>query len=55
MYPDDTVLYYSDKKIVNIELIINQEADIIQCWMNDNCLVLNLKKGKTELVVYGSR
>ena len=55
MYADDTVLYYSDKRIENIEYIINQEADAIQRWVNDNCLLLNFKKGKTEFVVYGSR
>lgn len=55
MYADDTVLYFSDKLSSNIEKLINEEAEIVQRWVNDNCLLLNLKKGKTEFVLYGSR
>ncbi|XP_057294693.1 uncharacterized protein LOC130623235 [Hydractinia symbiolongicarpus] len=52
MYADDTVLYFSDKLSSNIEKLINEEAEIVQRWVNDNCLLLNLKKGKTEFVLY---
>ena len=55
MYADDTVIYYSDKNTRNIERIVNEEASVIQRWINENCLLLNLKKGKTEFVIYGSR
>ena len=55
MYADDTVLYYSDKNMSNIENILNHEANIIHQWITENCLILNLKKGKTEFIVYGSR
>ena len=38
-----------------IQTVINREAEPVQRWVADNCLVLNLKKGKTEFVIYGSR
>ena len=55
MYADDTVLYYSHKSIHEIENCINSDAERIQCWMNENCLILNPKKGKTEFVIFASR
>ena len=24
-------------------------------WINENCLILNMKKGKTEFVMYGNK
>ena len=55
MYADDTVIYYSDKNTPEIQAVINHEAERVQRWVAENCLVLNLKKGKTEFVLYGSR
>ena len=55
MYADDTVLYYSDKLSSKIEEIINRDAGILNNWVNENCLILNLKKGKTEFIMYGLR
>ena len=54
MYADDTVIYYasSDSKI--IEDTINKEISQIADWFQENILVLNLKKGKTEFVLYGT-
>ena len=55
MYADDTVLYFADKKASNIKSVLNSESDIIHQWITENCLILNLKKGKTEFVLYGSK
>jgi hypothetical protein len=55
MYADDTVVYYSSKLSEEIESVLNTEVQTIADWMNENCLILNLKKGKTEFVLYGSQ
>ena len=49
MYADDTVLFYGDKHST-----ANNEADRVTSWIRENNLALNLKKGKTEFVQYGS-
>lgn len=54
-YADDTVLYYSHKNERHIVSVINKEADVVQSWIRDNCLILNMKKGKTEFVMYRNR
>ena len=55
MYADDTVIYYSHKSISEIEKCINADANRINQWMNENCLILNPKKGKTEFIIFASR
>lgn len=55
MIADDTILYFSDKSTANIEKRLNEEAEIVERWVNDNCLLLNQKKGKTEFILYCSR
>ena len=54
MYPDDTVLLYSASSSKLIEETLNQEGHILFDWFNNNNLILNLKPGKTELVIYGT-
>ena len=34
--------------------MLNREAEIISIWFEGNCLVLNLKKGKTEFILNGT-
>jgi len=55
MYADDTVIYFSHKSISEIEKCINADAHRINLWMNENCLILNPKKGKTEFIIFASR
>ena len=55
MYADDTVIYYSNKCLQEIERCINSDANAIQLWMQENCLILNPKKGKTEFVIFAAR
>ena len=54
MYADDTVIYHtsSDSKI--IESAINKDITKLAGWFQANVLVLNLDKGKTEFVLYGT-
>ena len=50
MYADDTVLYYSHKDVKEIEKILSQDLCTVSKWLQENELVLNLKKGKTVVV-----
>ena len=54
MYADDTVIFYSNASSKNIEEIINKEVQCVADWLQENILVINLKKGKTEFVLYGT-
>ena len=54
MYADETVLLYSASSSKLIEKTLNHEGNILFDWFNNNNLILNLKPGKTELVIYGT-
>ena len=54
MYADDTVIFYSNASSKNIEEIINKEVQRVADWLRENILVINLKRGKTEFVLYGT-
>ena len=49
MYADDTVLYFSDKDVNKINNCINKDMELISNYCYHNKLILNVKKGKTEL------
>ena len=53
-YADDTVLLYSASSSKLIEETLNHEGNILFDWFNNNNLILILKPGKTELVIYGT-
>ena len=55
MYADDTVISFSDKSAKAIEEVINHEANFAGKWFTDNNLIMNLEKGETEFVRYGTR
>ena len=55
LYADDAVLFFGHKNANEIELTLNNELNAIYDWLFDNHLIINLKKGKTEFVLYGSR
>ena len=54
MYADDTVIYYSHKNIEQIEEKLQVDFTNITSWLEDNQLVINLKKGKTEAMLFGT-
>ena len=54
MYANDTVIFYSNASSKNIEEIINKEVQRVADWLRENILVINLKKRKTEFVLYGT-
>ena len=54
IYADDTVLFYANSEAERIQQVINTESGYIAKSINDNALTLNLKRGKTEFVMYGT-
>ena len=54
LYADDTVIYYADKRSSDVEMILNTELNCLAKWLDDNNLIINIKKRKTEFVLYGS-
>ena len=54
MYADDSVIFFSERSVAAVEEVLNQEANLVGKWFTNNNLILNLKKGKTELVIYGT-
>ena len=53
-YADDTVIFTSDKDSKIIEKILSTELNNITNWFTSNNFVLNMKKAKTEFVLYGT-
>ncbi|CAB4019252.1 Hypothetical predicted protein [Paramuricea clavata] len=53
-YADDTVVYYSGKTSEEIIKILNDDLQELGKWFKKNNLVINMKKGKTEFVLYGT-
>ncbi len=54
LYADDTVIYYADKTCEKIEEKPNHDMAQISNWFVQNNLVMNLKRSKTECVLYGT-
>ena len=53
-YADDTVIYWADKDVTNLSKILTNEMRKLEKWMDENELILNAKKGKTEVLVFGT-
>ena len=53
LYADDTVLYYSDTTVHEIESTLNSDLHILNNWMNGNKLSINYDK--TVCMLIGSR
>lgn len=54
MYPDDTIIYTSNKNSLEIEKTLTSEMVNSFKWLDDNKLLINLKKGKTESILFGT-
>ena len=55
MYADDTVLFYNHKDQQEIEKVLSQEFGTLSSWQRENELILNLKEGKTEIMMFGTK
>ena len=54
LYADDAVIYFADKDISIIQERLNTDLECISNWFSDNNLIVNLKKSKTECVLFGT-
>ena len=54
MYADDTVVYYVASDINITERKMNEDFKYIAQYLDDSELVTNLKKGKTESMLFGT-
>ena len=53
-YANDTVLYVADKEIQVIKAKLSKGVECLADWLKSNELVLNLKKGKRESLLFGT-
>ena len=54
MYADDTILFYSQKNMNDIQEGLDKDMNAVASWFNQNQLVINLNKGKTESMIFGT-
>ena len=51
-YADDTVIYVADKDLKVINTKLSKDMESIADWFDENGLIINLKKGKTESLLF---
>ena len=51
---DDVVMFHAGRTNTDIENSLSSELEQITSWFNENNLVINLMKSKTECVLYGT-
>ena len=51
-YADDTVIFASSKVLDAIQHNLSEDMNSLASWFRDNELIINLKKGKTELMLF---
>ena len=54
MYADDTVIYVEDKDVNKIQEYLNEDLHNICDYYRRNEQIINLSKGKTEMMLFGS-
>ena len=54
MYANDAVIYVSGNDSESIQKKLNADILEVHNWLTDNDLSLNLKKGKTETMIFGT-
>ena len=53
-YADDTVLFVSGKTATDITEELNRDLSRLDKWFHENELIMNLNKGKTEALLFGT-
>ena len=53
-YANDTVLYVAGNNIEIIESHLSDDLNLLVEWFKLNELILNLKKGQTEAMIFGT-
>ena len=55
MYADDAVIYVSGKEKSTIKKLMQEDLELLSRYFDENELVVNLKKGKTESMLVGTQ
>ena len=55
MYADDTVIFAAGNSVEEIEKSLSSDFKAIADWMTENELIVNMKKGKTECMLFGTK
>ena len=53
MYTDDTDIYTSDKSFSTIKSNLTEDFARVATWLEENQLIVNLRKRKTECMLFG--
>ena len=53
-YADDTVIYVADKDLKVIKTKLTKDMKSMADWFDENGLIVNLIKGKTESLLFGT-
>ena len=54
LYADDTAVYMSHKSLSEVEKAFTNDMANIAKWLENNRLMANLTKGKTEAMLFGT-
>ena len=54
MYADDTIIFYADKDIDVIQQHIKEDFSSLSKWLTEHELIINITKGKTEVMIFGT-
>ena len=53
-FADDTIIYVRGKDATLIQSKLTDDMNIISDWLDSNDLIMNLKQGKTETMLFGT-
>ena len=53
-YADDTVIFTSASDFDAIQSSLSEDINRLSSWFRENTLIINLKKGKTEVMLFGT-
>ena len=53
-YADDTFIFFAGSDAIEIEKVLREEINNINIYFENNELIVNLKKGKTETMLFGT-
>ena len=53
-YADETVIFTSSKDLDAIQHNLSEDISSLASWFRDNELIINLRKGRTEVMLFGT-
>ena len=53
-YADDMAIFYSNKDAEVMQTVLNNEFSFMTDWLRNNELIINAKRGKTDVTLFGT-